>query len=82
MGRRRGEAEEDSHPADTGCSYYPSCLECPLPVCRYDMGVKVSCRGLRNREIRQLASEGLSTEELVHRFSMSERSIVRIVKGY
>ena len=23
---------------DTGCEYHPSCLACPLPVCKEDMG--------------------------------------------
>jgi len=24
-------------PPDTGCEYSPSCLDCPLPVCKWDL---------------------------------------------
>ena len=34
--RLRLPASDESHPPDTGCSVSPSCLCCPLPLCKYD----------------------------------------------
>jgi len=32
----RGERPENYFVDDDGCEYSPSCLQCPLPVCKYD----------------------------------------------
>jgi len=32
----RGERLENYFVDDDGCEYSPSCLQCPLPVCKYD----------------------------------------------
>jgi len=32
----RGEKVEDYFCDDDGCEYSPFCLQCPLPVCKYD----------------------------------------------
>jgi len=34
--RTRGERLEDYFVDDDGCEYSLSCLQCPLPVCKYD----------------------------------------------
>ncbi len=30
-------SDEYSHYKDTGCSYSPKCIECPLPECIHDI---------------------------------------------
>ena len=36
-GRRKEVAVEDQEFRDTGCVVAPRCLECPLPVCRFEL---------------------------------------------
>jgi len=38
----RGEKLEDYSVDDDGCEYSPSCLQCPLLVCKYDGPVGVA----------------------------------------
>jgi len=36
-GRPKGPAYIAEHSPDTGCEFSPSCLRCPLPLCKDDM---------------------------------------------
>ncbi len=46
---------------DMGCEYSASCLECPLPVCQYEIALSTQLRIYRDaiivKEIRQNTSE-------------------------
>jgi len=68
---------------DTGCDLSPSCLDCTLPKCRYDLECgRRSLRNLdRDEEIARLRfEEHLSTEMLMRRFRIGKRTVHRILK--
>ena len=52
------------HP-DTGCQYSPSCLACPLPVCKYDAPpeTQVGAERRRGRKRRQRQAQVLHLHE-------------------
>lgn len=82
-GRVREDAlPEHTHYRDDGCDLFASCLRCPLPRCRYDEpgGIRSLLAELRDREILRLRAEGVSVDELAQRFSVSRRSVFRILK--
>jgi hypothetical protein len=67
---------------DEGCDLSPSCLNCRLPVCRYDC--PSSTRRLRtldrDREIVRLRRrDRLPVDVLAGRFHVSRRTIFRIL---
>ena len=66
---------------DTGCVVAPRCLECPLPVCRYDLhaGVRGSQSIARQAEIARMRAEGLSVESIGERLGISRRSVFRLL---
>lgn len=65
-----------------GCDLFPSCLNCLLPRCQYDLkgGRRKLITGRRNKEIKRLSKEGRSSKELAERFGLSKRLIQRVVK--
>lgn len=68
---------------DEGCEVSPSCLNCPLPKCKHDEPgwLKRCSREQRDERILQLwREEGVSTSELARRFSLSTRSVFRILQ--
>ena len=68
---------------DEGCELSDSCLNCPLPKCIYDQprGKQRWLKSLRDREIVRLAnSDGGKIKELALRFSVSRRTVQRILK--
>jgi len=66
---------------DDGCDLFASCLNCPLPRCRYDEpGRRQTAKDLRNKEIVHLhQKEGLKVEKLAQRFGVSKRTVYRII---
>ena len=74
---------EEHEYRDDGCDLFPSCLNCPFPVCRYDEpGTKVHwAKRLRDREVlRSYNKEGTSVKELARRYGLSQRTIYRIIR--
>ena len=65
-----------SHP-DLGCDVAPRCVECPLPMCRFEHpgGIRGVLKIARNREIVRLYEEGVAAETLAERFGTSERTV-------
>jgi hypothetical protein len=68
---------------DTGCDLNPSCLTCPLPRCKYDVGGN---RGVatrkRDREIVLLHRKyGAPSPLLARTYGISERSVFRILRA-
>ena len=68
---------------DEGCDLSPSCLNCRLPVCRYDN--PRSTRRLRtlgrDQEIVRLRRrERLPIDALARRFHVSRRTVFRILR--
>jgi len=69
---------------DEGCDLSPSCLNCRLPVCRYDFppAARRRLRTLdRDEEIARLRRrERLPIADLASRFNVSRRTVFRILK--
>lgn len=77
------DVSEFCHYEDTGCEASDSCLDCPLPLCKYDDPAWYQ----RNRRLardfrimRVMAQESLSIEETAKRFSVTSRTIFRIMQ--
>ena len=71
------------HYEDTGCEASPSCLNCPLPRCKYDDLAWYQ----RNRRLAKdfqmmyiIERERLSVEEAAERFSITVRTVFRILR--
>ena len=66
---------------DLGCEVSPSCLRCPLPVCRYEVrgGLAAVRRQPRDAELIALHRSGIGVDALSRRFGLSRRSIFRIL---
>jgi len=68
---------------DQGCDLFPSCLECPLPRCRYDeqAGGRRAATRLRDKELlRQRGLAGTNVAELAKSFGVSKRTVQRIIR--
>tara|TARA_Y100000310_G_C20434529_1_gene693101 strand:+ start:255 stop:533 length:279 start_codon:yes stop_codon:yes gene_type:complete len=65
---------------DTGCQVSPSCLRCPLPVCKFDdiNALYLYQRQTRDAEVWAALQEGLTTLEVAERFGLTERTVYRI----
>ena len=77
------DASEFYHYEDTGCEASDSCLNCPLPKCRYDDPVWYQ----RNRRlakdfrmVRTIQQESLTVEEAAHRFGITIRTVFRTMQ--
>lgn len=89
---KRGDAlPEHIRYRDTGCDLSPSCLNCTLPLCRYDQppeppgtayrAARRLCMIGRDEEIARLRHrEHLSLDALAHRFGLSRRTVHNILK--
>ena len=77
------DAVPESYPyRDDGCEVSPSCLRCPLPQCKYDDPgwFQRQKRDVRDREVvTALRQDGLSVPEAAARFTLSQRTIFRIL---
>jgi hypothetical protein len=74
---------EDTNYRDTGCELAPSCLNCPLPRCKYD--VPRSARRLgnfaRDREIAVLRRKhAVPVEAIAATFGLSRRQVYRVLR--
>ena len=90
--RERGDAlPEHIQYRDTGCDLSPSCLNCTLPLCRYDQppeppgtayrAARRLCMIGRDEEIVRLRRcERLPVDALAHRFGLSRRTVHNILK--
>jgi len=68
---------------DEGCDLSPSCLNCRLPVCRYDhpSGTRRLRTLGRDQEIVRLRRrERLPIDALARRFDVSRRTVFRILR--
>ena len=75
---------EYCHYRDNGCEFADSCLNCPFPDCIYAQpgGKQRWLKKLRDREVLRLFTrQGKGVKELSLMFSVSQRTIQRILKG-
>ena len=77
------DVSEFYHYEDTGCEASDSCLDCPLPFCKYDdpSWYQRNRRLARDfRILRVMTQESLSIEETAQRFSVTARTVFRIMQ--
>ncbi len=68
---------------DTGCEVASSCLNCPLPQCKYDDPVWYQKNRRLAKDLRVFTTmqmEQLTVEETAERFSVTVRTIFRIMR--
>lgn len=66
---------------DTGCSLAPSCLDCPLPKCRYEPGGRRAERAEeRRKRFAELKAKGLTVGQIANALGMSRRNAFRMQK--
>jgi hypothetical protein len=73
---------EDIEYPDEGCDLSPSCLNCPLPLCRYDQpgGVRRVQTMARDEEISRLyRQERAPPEVIASLFGISRRTVFRVL---
>ena len=76
-------ASEFYHYEDTGCEASESCLNCPLPRCKHDDPAWYQRNRRRAKDFQVMYAmqlEGLSMEEAAERFSVTVRTIFRILQ--
>ncbi len=77
------DASEFYHYEDNGCVVSDSCLDCPLPRCRYDDPVWFQRNRKLAKDFRMLQvmqQEFLTIEETAERFSITKRTVFRIMQ--
>ena len=80
--KRRSKEPSIVHYADTGCEVARTCLKCPLSRCKFDdMAWFATYRRLAHdlRIAAAINSEGLSIAEAAQRYSVTPRTILRIL---
>lgn len=81
---------------DDGCEHSPSCLNCPLPMCKHDgaffwqlaerrvamrqRNQRRQDRANRDRMIANLRSKGLSYKQITERLGVGRGTIARAIK--
>ena len=71
------------HYEDTGCEVSFSCLNCPLPQCKYDDPAWFQRQQRFSKDLKVLTTmrlENLTVEEAAERFSVTVRTVFRIMR--
>ena len=73
---------ENLHYNDTGCEVFSSCLECPLPQCKYDdpSWYHQFKQDSRDEAILDTYKNGLTVFQVASRFNVSSRTIHRALR--
>lgn len=82
--RRIDALPEHTDYVDRGCDLFPSCLNCPLPRCRYEEpgGANALMRSGRDASIVAMAGErGMTVDALAQMFGLSRRTIFRVLRA-
>lgn len=66
---------------DDGCDISESCLNCPLPRCRYEEpgGLRALINSYRDEQMIQLRMQGMGVAELAEHFNVSRRTVFRVI---
>ena len=85
--RRRNEPLVDAlpeqvHYADNGCEVSKSCLDCPLPQCKYDDPAWYQAYRRRDKDLQVLAAyrEARTVFETARRLNISPRTVHRAIR--
>ena len=73
---------ENARFQDRGCDLSPSCLACPLPVCKYDdpSWIRRVDRQSRVNEIFSLREEGMTANDIAPLVGVSPRTVHRVLR--
>ena len=64
---------------DDGCDIHPSCLSCPLPVCRYDVpGGKRAVLNIYRDQMIAALRRGNTVAVMAEIVGVSRRTVVRV----
>ena len=77
------DVSEFYHYEDTGCEVSDSCLDCPLPQCRYDDPAWYQRNRRLARDFRvvyAMQRESLTIHETAERFGITPRTVFRIMQ--
>lgn len=76
---RAGTLPDEAIYRDTGCEVSPSCLRCPLPVCRYDDPGYLARQRIAERQarVRELRVRGMSALAIAAELDVNTRSVHR-----
>ena len=85
---KRASSTQDTTPEfcyyeDTGCEISRSCIKCPLSRCKYDDPAWFQRHRRMARDLRvwqTMVREDLSTDQAAERFSVTVRTIFRIMR--
>lgn len=79
--KRRSGMPDQSAYADTGCELASSCLECPLPRCKYDDPRWRQRHDLKTRDSRivELRQAGYTVKEVAAEIGVSDRTAYRVL---
>jgi transposase-like protein len=69
---------EDTAYRDTGCSYHPACLTCPLVRCRFDAAPGVARAEGATVALLTLLRAGRTVEEVASAIGVSRRTVYRL----
>ena len=78
---RRDALPEGYQYRDDGCEVAPACLECPLERCRHEEPNGLLTVRLRARNPQIVASrrDGETVDEIADRYSLSRRTVFRVL---
>jgi len=83
MGKRHNVARpERLDRRDDGCEEHGSCLDCPLPACRYDLpqGTYTLRVAERGAEVLRLHGSGFSRQEIARRLGLKADTVGSIIR--
>ena len=63
---------------DTGCDLHPSCLACPLEVCRYDATPGNAITIQRAARERELSAQGWTVPAIARELGVHVRTVYRL----
>lgn len=66
---------------DKGCTLFASCLNCPLPRCRYDLPPKLASHLAKALDLLQLQESGQSLDDAAHAIGYSSRAAFRMKRA-
>ncbi|MBM3957200.1 MAG: helix-turn-helix domain-containing protein, partial [Gemmatimonadetes bacterium] len=75
---------EHSTYRDDGCELWSCCLECPLPMCKYDDPGWFQRENRRSRDeaiVRLRREQRVSVPEVAARFGVSTRTVHRVLQA-
>lgn len=75
--QRGGDVSERGY-RDGGCSLYPSCLDCPLTVCRFDLAVNVASMVFRAAVVYYYTIRGWGADDIATEAGLSKRTVHRL----